>query len=76
MGFGDAKVALAMGLFLGATGVLEAVMLAFWIGAIVGIALLLLKGRLITMKTEIPFAPFLLGAMFLEYLLPVYMHIL
>ncbi|HEY4505036.1 MAG TPA: prepilin peptidase [Candidatus Paceibacterota bacterium] len=76
MGFGDAKLAFAIGLFLGARGVLEAVILAFWIGAIVGIVLLLVRHHSITMKSEIPFAPFLAGAMFLEYLIPSYLHII
>lgn len=71
MGFGDAKLALSIGWLLGAAGSYEAVALAFWIGAIFGIAYMvfgrifpLLSGaKRITMKSEIPFAPFLvLGA--------------
>lgn len=61
MGFGDAKIAFSIGLFLGYPGVLIALTLAFWIGAIFGIGMLLagVYGR----KTEVPFAPFLaLGA--------------
>ncbi len=72
MGFGDAKLALSIGLLLGMAGGLSAVVLAFWIGSVVALALLaiqksqvaLFKGRKrLTMKSEIPFAPFLvLGA--------------
>lgn len=76
MGLGDAKLALAMGFFLGARGIIEAIFMAFWSGAIVGIVLLLLCKNHITIKSEIPFAPFLLGAMFLEILMPPRMHFL
>lgn len=58
MGFGDAKLALAMGLLLGAES-LYAFFISFWIGALVGITLLLVGKRHVTMKSEIPFAPFL-----------------
>lgn len=59
IGFGDAKLALGMGFLLGMGGGLAAVLIAFWIGAIVGVVLLLLKKYGFTMKSEIPFAPFL-----------------
>lgn len=71
MGFGDAKLALSIGLLLGAANGFSAVMLAFWIGAVYGLGLmamtrlypLLSGGKKITMKSELPFAPFLvLGA--------------
>lgn len=60
MGFGDAKLALGIGLLLGPSGGLAALILAFWIGALFGISLLLIRGRYATMKTEVPFAPFLI----------------
>jgi leader peptidase (prepilin peptidase)/N-methyltransferase len=65
IGFGDAKIALGMGWFLGIAGGISAVALGFWIGAIVSVFLLLVskygKGKTkITRNTEIPFAPFLL----------------
>ncbi|MBA3284794.1 MAG: prepilin peptidase [Nitrosopumilus sp.] len=67
MGFGDAKLAFGMGLILGIMGGLSAIILAFWIGAVVSIALLVIQkvhlslgGRHLTMKSEIPFAPFLI----------------
>jgi|SRR3989344_534753 len=71
MGFGDAKLSLAIGLLLGGAAGLSAVVVAFWLGAFFGLAMFfsgrispLLRGaKNITMKTEIPFAPFLvLGA--------------
>lgn len=67
LGFGDAKLVLSLGLLLGASFGISAVVLAFWIGAAVTIPLVfsgyLLGRKSLTMKSEIPFAPFLvLGA--------------
>ncbi len=63
MGFGDAKLGLSMGLLLGAAQSFSAVALAFWIGAAFGIVCMIFSRKNITMKSEIPFAPFLvLGA--------------
>ncbi len=63
MGFGDAKLGLGIGFLLGLSSGVAAVMIAFWIGAIIGLAVLLLQKAKFTMKSEIPFAPFLaLGA--------------
>ncbi len=68
MGFGDAKLGLALGWFLGPVGTLSALALAFWSGALVGLALLALSrlkrlwrgSKLITIKSELPFAPFMI----------------
>lgn len=60
MGFGDAKLVLGLGWLLGAQVSINAMLLAFWSGAIVGLALLYLKRQSLTMKSEIPFAPFLI----------------
>lgn len=72
MGFGDAKLALAIGLLLGAPMGFSAFVLAFWIGTVVTLSIMALarlrvalfkRGKKLTMKSEIPFAPFLiLGA--------------
>lgn len=70
MGFGDAKLALGIGWFLGMGRAYLAMFLSFWIGSIVGIILMLYsryggsragkaKGK-VTMKSEIPFGPFLI----------------
>lgn len=59
MGFGDAKLVLGIGIFLGYQKGIIALLLAFWIGAVVGIILLFLKHKSFTMKSEIPFGPFL-----------------
>jgi leader peptidase (prepilin peptidase)/N-methyltransferase len=68
MGFGDAKLAIGIGLLLGLAKGLSAVALAFWIGALVGILLVIL-GKVRGIKSEIPFAPFLALGTFLTFLL-------
>lgn len=70
LGLGDVKLALAIGLLLGWPQVFSALVWAVWLGAVVGLILILLtKTRLFgfkkyfTMKSELPFAPFIiLGA--------------
>lgn len=76
MGFGDAKLALGIGFLLGIEGGISAIILAFWIGAVVSLVYILL-GRIaesapvkkyalflhlkhLTIKSEIPFAPYLI----------------
>lgn len=62
MGWADGLLELSLGWFLGLTVGFSALLIAFWSGAIVGSLLLLVKKRY-TIKSEIPFAPFLiLGA--------------
>lgn len=62
MGWGDGPLELCLGWLLGITAGLTALVIAFWAGAVVGIALLVLS-KSYTMKSEVPFAPFLvLGA--------------
>src|SRR4030042_5024152 len=57
MGLGDVKLAFLMGLILGWPNILVALFLAFFIGAIIGLGLIGLKRK--TLKSEIPFGPFL-----------------
>ncbi len=62
MGLGDAKLALGLAYLLGLSGVLSAIVLSFWSGAIIGLFLLAFSKNH-RLKSEIPFAPFLvLGA--------------
>jgi prepilin signal peptidase PulO-like enzyme (type II secretory pathway) len=64
MGLGDAKLILGIGWMLGISHGLSALVLAFWIGAAVSIAILLTHKKKMNMKSQIPFAPFLiLGAL-------------
>ena len=57
MGLGDVKLAGLMGLVLGWPNVLIALFLAFMSGAIVGISLMIAGKK--TIKSQIPFGPFL-----------------
>lgn len=57
MGFGDVKLAFLMGFFLGFPKIIVALFFAFWFGAGIGLIFVLLKKK--TMKSEIPFGPFL-----------------
>lgn len=62
MGWGDGALELGLGWLLGLSAGLTAFVAAFWSGAAVGIVLLL-RQKGYTMKSELPFAPFLvLGA--------------
>jgi len=63
MGFGDVKLAFLMGLFLGFPEILVALFLAFSFGAAIGIGLILAKKK--TLKSEVPFGPFLVTGTFL-----------
>jgi leader peptidase (prepilin peptidase) / N-methyltransferase len=59
MGWADSLLELSLGWLLGLALGASALMIAFWSGAVVGSLLLLVKKRY-TMKSEIPFAPFLI----------------
>ena len=66
LGFGDAKLAIGIGALLGFVSGISSVILAFWVGAIWGIYLIL-KSKLtkinnINSKSEVPFAPFMILA--------------
>ncbi len=72
IGLGDGKLALGIGWYLGFISGLSAIILGFWIGAVFAI-FLLLKDRLnkgkknITMKTEVPFGPFLIAGILIQF---------
>jgi prepilin signal peptidase PulO-like enzyme (type II secretory pathway) len=81
IGLGDAKLAFPLGLMLHYIDAFSFVVMSFWIGAFVSIAVLLIqrilysgKHRLpilsvpLTMKSEVPFAPFMIAAFILVYL--------
>ncbi|MBI2450407.1 MAG: prepilin peptidase [Candidatus Nealsonbacteria bacterium] len=63
MGAGDIKLAFLMGLMLGYPNILVALFLAFFIGAIMGAGLIILGKK--TMKSEVPFGPFLVLGTFI-----------
>lgn len=58
MGLGDAPVALALSLLAGATA-LPGLLFSFWIGAIVGIGILVSRPKGHRIGIEVPFVPFL-----------------
>lgn len=58
MGLGDAPVALALSLLAG-TQAIAGVLFSFWIGAVIGILILVLRRGGPTMGIEVPFVPFL-----------------
>ncbi len=60
MGMGDVKLAVFMGLILGWPNILIALFGAFLIGAVVSVILIIFKKK--TLKSEVPFGPFLAGA--------------
>lgn len=92
MGFGDVKFALGMGWLLGAWYGFIALTLAFSIGAIVGVCILLPLPRVVralrhigitgfdtgtagfTMKSEVPFGPFLILATLILWLSVLYAY--
>lgn len=66
MGYGDADIALAIGLFLGWPLIMPSYYFAFITGALYGIYILLSKkGKL---KSEIPLGPFLIAGVLFAYL--------
>ncbi len=77
MGFGDAKIALAAGWFLGLVRGLVAVLFSFWLGALIGVFLLLFVPKKYKLKSRIPFGPFLaagiiVAILFGEEILKIY----
>ncbi|HDQ16660.1 MAG TPA: prepilin peptidase [Candidatus Vogelbacteria bacterium] len=76
LGLGDAKLAYALGVFLGLSRGIVAFLLSFWIGAIIGLILIILGRfqylwfRKFSLKSELPFAPFLIAGALLSWLLP------
>lgn len=81
IGFGDVKLALPFGFLVGLEGVFSMVVFSFWIGAIVSLSLLGLerlakRGKIrlhflpssLTIKSEVPFAPFFIAGFLLVHL--------
>jgi prepilin signal peptidase PulO-like enzyme (type II secretory pathway) len=67
MGMGDAKLGALMGIFLGWPKIIPALFFSFFVGAIFGIFLIILKKK--SLKSEIPFGPFLVsGTIFSSFL--------
>jgi leader peptidase (prepilin peptidase) / N-methyltransferase len=73
LGFGDAKLAVPLALMVGLAGVFSMIALSFWIGTAISIVILVwqkyvgrgqlafhLRQTTLTIKSEVPFAPFLI----------------
>lgn len=71
MGLGDAKLMLGLGFILGPSLGLPSIILSFWIGAIVSLFIMLFSNKKIGMKTEIPFAPFLIVGAFITFIFSI-----
>ncbi len=65
MGFGDVKLAFVLGLFLGFPEIVIALFLAFITGAVIGLTAIVFKRK--GLKSEIPFAPFLIIGTFISF---------
>ncbi len=79
MGIGDVKLAFLMGLILGWPNVLVALFLAFFLGAIIGTGLIISKRK--TLKSQVPFGPFLITGTFMalfygQYIINWYLHLI
>jgi prepilin signal peptidase PulO-like enzyme (type II secretory pathway) len=79
MGFGDFKLSILMGLILGWPKILVALFFAFFTGAIIGL-ILIISGKK-TLKSEVPFGPFLVTGTFLalffgQRLIDLYLNLL
>ncbi len=58
MGFGDVKLVFLLGLLLGWPKIIPGLFISFFLGAFIGIILMLLRKK--KMKSEVPFGPFLI----------------
>jgi prepilin signal peptidase PulO-like enzyme (type II secretory pathway) len=79
LGFGDVKLAFPLGLLVGSAYVFSMIVYSFWIGALISVSLVLLarleRGKLylrfgtpkLTIKSVVPFAPFLIAGCLLVF---------
>jgi len=80
LGFGDVKLAFPLGVIVGIGGVFSMIVLSFWVGAALSLILLGLQRILkrgkpsllflpapLTIKSEVPFAPFLISGFILAH---------
>jgi prepilin signal peptidase PulO-like enzyme (type II secretory pathway) len=71
MGLGDAKLVLGIGWLLGISGGINALVLAFWIAAVISVVWILFTYKRFKPRTEIPFGPYLILGMYLVLLFGV-----
>ena len=72
MGLGDAKLALGLGWLLGFSRILSGAVVAFWSGAIIGLILIIFTKKY-GIKSEIPFAPFLVLGVIIAFLFELHL---
>lgn len=65
MGFGDVKLATASGILLGLPDIIMAISLSFIVGGIVGLFLMIFKGK--SRKDRVPFGPFFVLGIILTF---------
>ncbi len=65
MGLGDSKLVLGIGWTLGLMSGLSAIVLAFWIGAVVSVVWMYVVFRKVKSRYEIPFGPYLVIGMYI-----------
>ena len=75
LGWGDVKLMFGIGLFLSWPQSLLALLFAFWLGALWGLGLLWFQ-RGVTIKSELPFGPFLILGMYLAFFFPEFFRAL
>ncbi len=63
MGFGDVKLAFFLGLLLGYPNIITGIFLGFLFGAVIGTVMIFIQKK--KLKSEIPFAPFLIAGAFI-----------
>jgi len=80
LGLGDAKLMVGMGWLLGLSAGIAALLISFWLGAIVGVVLIVItalrgrKGK--GLKTALPFGPFLALSVFIVVLSQIDLQVL
>ncbi len=68
MGYGDAYIGMLAGFIVGWPEIIWTLMISFAIGAIISVGLIVMRKK--TLKSQVPFAPFLIAGVFLMIILP------
>lgn len=71
MGLGDAKLVLGIGWLLGISAGVNAIILSFWIAAVISVIWLFATYKKFKPRTEIPFGPYLILGMYIVLLFQI-----
>lgn len=75
IGLGDAKLSLGIGWLLGMSSGISAILVSFWVGAIVSLVIMATEkvrgAKGLTMKSEVPFGPYLVIGTFSTFLFEI-----